>query len=313
MATSSSPEPAQLADLHRLRRFLVVAEMGSLTKAAVVLDTTQSALSLQMGSLERECGDRLFYRTGRGVALTDLGDRLALRARELLRGAELLSQEIRAAAGVAVGEVTIGLLPSISAGLVSLLLREVIAELPLVKLRILEGSNGQLDEWLSEGRLDLAVLYRYGNLLDANEESLCTIDSWLVGPQGDRLTALPEVSFSQLDGLALILPGMPNGLRAAMNLHARRKSIALKVAVEVDSIPTQMGLAAGGFGYAVLGLHAVTAELVGGKLQASRLVGPGIERVVTLATSSRHPETLASKAIATRLRRLVLKILHQAG
>ena len=68
---TSSSEPASLADLFRLKRFLVVAEMGSLTKAAVVLDTTQSALSLQMAALERECGQRLFDRTGRGVALTE--------------------------------------------------------------------------------------------------------------------------------------------------------------------------------------------------------------------------------------------------
>jgi DNA-binding transcriptional LysR family regulator len=310
---TSSSEPASLADLFRLKRFLVVAEMGSLTKAAVVLDTTQSALSLQMAALERDCGQRLFDRTGRGVALTELGNRLAPRARDLLRSAELLTQEIRAAAGVPVGEVVVGLLPSIASALVSVLLREVLRDLPNVRLRILEGSNGQIDEWLSAGRLDVAVLYRYGKALAPHEESLCTIDSWLVGPKGDAVTRSGTVPFKKLHQLPLVLPGMPNGLRAAMNQQAQRLRVELKVAVEVDSIPTQKDLAQGGFGYAVLGRHAVTAELAAGSLQAARIVQPGIARAVTLATSSQNPETLASKAVTATIRRLVIQTMAQAG
>ena len=308
-----SAEPAQLADLQRLRRFLVVADMGSLTKAAVVLDTTQSALSLQMAGLERECGDRLFYRTGRGVALTDLGDRLAPRARDLLRSAQLLAQEMRAAAGVPVGEVTVGLLPSVAATLVPLVLREVLRDLPKVRLRILEGSNGQLDEWLSSGRLDVAVLYRYPKLISSNEESLCTIDSWLVGPAGDRLTQAATVPFKKLHQLPLVLPSLPNGLRAALSQAAQRLQINLNVAVEVDSIPIQKDLAGGGFGYAVLGLHAVSRELENGTLQAARLAQPGIDRTVTLATSTRHPLTLAGKSVTAVLRRLVIQTVAQTA
>jgi DNA-binding transcriptional LysR family regulator len=310
MSKLPAQDPLSVADLPRLKRFLVVAETGSLTKAAVTLNTKQSALSLQMAALERDCGERLFYRTGRGVALTELGARLAPRARDLLRDAEMLTQEIRSAAGVPFGEVTVGLLPSIAHSLVPLLFREVRDKFPNIRLRILEGSNGQLDEWLSGGRLDVALLYRYGKSTSSNEETLSMIDSWLVGRKGDTLTSQKTVPLSQLHKLPLILPSLPNGLRAALDQHAQRKHIELNVAIEVDSIPTQKELAADGFGFAVLGLHAVTIELAAGTLQAARIVQPAIARAVTLATTTRHPGTLAGKAVTAVVRRLVLEVLR---
>ena len=51
------------ANLHKWRAFLAIAELGSLTRAALYLDSNQSLLSRQLNSLERECGARLFNRT----------------------------------------------------------------------------------------------------------------------------------------------------------------------------------------------------------------------------------------------------------
>lgn len=300
-----------MTDLPRLKRFLAVAELKSLTKAALLLGTTQSALSLQMAALERDCGARLFDRTGRGVALTELGTRLVTRAAELLRMAEQLTQEIKGAAGVPVGDVTVGLLPSLSGDLAPQLLGSVLAQFPQIKMRILEGSNGQLDEWLLNGRLDAAVLYRYATSQAPNEETLGQIDSWLIGANGDALTQSKTLAFAKLHQKSLILPSMPNGLRATLNQLAVRKRIELKVLVEVDSIPTQKQLVMGGFGYAILGLHAVTQELASGTLQATRLIQPGIGRTVTLATSNQRPQTLAAKSVLTLLRELTPKLVAQ--
>lgn len=300
-----------ISDLPRLKRFLSVAELGSLTKAAVAQGTTQSVLSLQIASLERDCGGRLFDRTGRGVALTDLGVRLVERAQGLLRMAEQLTQEIRSVAGVPVGEVTVGLLPSLAGNIAPLLLGAVLTKFPHIKLRILEGSNGQIDEWLARGRLDVAVLYRYAASKSIHEETLGHIDSWLVGNKGDELTKTATVPFSKLHQQPLILPSMPNGLRATLNQLVARKRISLNVLVEVDSIPTQKQLVANGFGYAILGLHAITDELASHTLQASRLTQPGIGRTVTLAFSSQHPLTLAAKSVASLLRDLTKQFVSQ--
>src|SRR5207342_1941077 len=78
------------ADLHKWRAFVAIGELGSLTRASLFLDSNQSLLSRQLNALERECGARLFNRTGRGVELSEVGERLFPRVKALLSDAEQL-------------------------------------------------------------------------------------------------------------------------------------------------------------------------------------------------------------------------------
>ena len=64
--------------------FIDAAELGSLSKVAVAYGTSQPHISRQIGELEQECGGRLFQRTGRGVVLTELGQRIAPKVRAWL-------------------------------------------------------------------------------------------------------------------------------------------------------------------------------------------------------------------------------------
>ncbi len=72
-------------DVRQLRYFVGVLEAKSLSKASVLLHVAQPALGVQIGNLERELGAKLLHRHSRGVAPTDVGERLARRARHLLK------------------------------------------------------------------------------------------------------------------------------------------------------------------------------------------------------------------------------------
>src|SRR5215510_5402587 len=63
-------------DLKRLRTFVVVADLGTVSKAALRLRISQSALSRQISDLEHECGFNLFDRIGRRLFLTTRGEQL---------------------------------------------------------------------------------------------------------------------------------------------------------------------------------------------------------------------------------------------
>jgi LysR family nitrogen assimilation transcriptional regulator len=69
--------------------------LGSLTRAALFLDSSQSLLSRHLNALERECNARLFSRTGLGVQLSEVGQRLFPHVKALLCDAEQLELEIR--------------------------------------------------------------------------------------------------------------------------------------------------------------------------------------------------------------------------
>jgi DNA-binding transcriptional LysR family regulator len=293
------------ADLHKWRAFLAIAELGSLTRAAIYLDSNQSLLSRQLNALERECGARLFNRTGRGVELSDVGQRIVAQVRTLLTDAELLETEIRGEAREPAGRVTLGLLPSIGHSLVGRLYAQVRDRLPQVSLKVLEGSSGQVEEWLADARVDIAILYRYGASIPEHEQSLATVDSCLIGAKGDAVTAGAEVQFSALHELPFILPSAPNGLRTALDALARQRHITLAPVIEADSLPLQKSLAADENLYTVLPLHAVWAEVADGRVQAARIVDPPLQRTVSMAMAKSKGPARAVSAVAAQIVQLV--------
>lgn len=293
------------ADLQKWRAFVAIGELGSLTRAALFLDSNQSLLSRQINALERECGLRLFNRTGRGVALSDVGQTLFPQVRSLLEAAEQLEADIRGGVREPTGRVTVASLPSIAHPLVGRLFTELRERHPQVKLKVLEGSSGQVEEWLSDARVDIAILYRYGTAVSEHEQVLATVDSYLVGPPGDRLTAAAEVPFAALDGLPFILPSAPNGLRTALDAVARREHLALAPAIEADSLPLQKSLVAHERLYTVLPLHAVWSEVADGRLQAARVTNPPFQRTVVMAMAKLKGPPRAVTAVAGRIGAIV--------
>ena len=82
--------------------FMDAAELGSLSKVAVAYGTSQPHISRQISELEQECGGRLFQRTGRGVVLTELGQRIAPKVRAWMASTEQLANDVRTSAGMAI-------------------------------------------------------------------------------------------------------------------------------------------------------------------------------------------------------------------
>lgn len=78
----------------QLRAFSAVVRLGSVKEAAAELHVTEAAVSLHIGHLRRELGDKLFNRTASGLAFTPGGLRLASRAAELLGLQDRTIQEV---------------------------------------------------------------------------------------------------------------------------------------------------------------------------------------------------------------------------
>ena len=101
-------EPAPIGrelDLRALRYFVTAAEELHFTRAAARLFIAQQALSRDIGRLERELGTQLFVRTTRRVALTPAGERLLVRARELLALHDATWRELRPTARTYVADL----------------------------------------------------------------------------------------------------------------------------------------------------------------------------------------------------------------
>ena len=288
-------------DLKRWQCFCMVADLGSLSRAAQLLEMAQSALSRQIALLEAECGGTLFHRTGRGVILTELGQMVEPKAKALLGQADRLAQEIREAAGVPSGLVKLGVLPSIGRVLVSTLFEDLRGRFPGIQLHIIEAFTGQLDEYRLSGRIDIAVVNRFGPL-EPLEEPLGTFDNYLVGPAGDPVTSGTTIEFKQLGGLPLVLPGLPSGMRVRMEESGRKAGITLNIVLEVEALSVMKEVVARSGIYTVLPAYAVSREVNAGTLSISRLVRPVMHRVMCLDVTKARPMTLAGKEVAKAIR-----------
>jgi LysR family transcriptional regulator, nitrogen assimilation regulatory protein len=295
--------------------FIDAAELGSLSKVAVACGTSQPYISRQISELERECGGRLFQRTGRGVVLTELGQRIAPKVRAWLASSDQLANDVRTSSGTPIGKVRIGSLPSTAHPLVSTLHKRLKEQYPLIQLAVREGQGAQLETWLEDGSVDLAILYRTSGTPKNADTYLIETSTYLVSAAGDPLTSRPTVRFSALHNLPLVLFCRPSSWRNHLEQISAERGVSLNVALEADSLSLQTHIASEGGIYALLGPYAVAAASKDRRLQSSKLVDPVVTRHIALAMSRHAQLTLACRTVmqitreiaksgAARLRRL---------
>ena len=123
-------------NLKQLEYFVSVAELGSFSKAARALNVAQPALSRQVRALETDLREPLLLRNGRGVALTEAGQRLLDHGNSLLQQVAQVREEMGATRGEPVGRITIALPPSISRQLTLPLIDSFRRELPKARLAV---------------------------------------------------------------------------------------------------------------------------------------------------------------------------------
>jgi len=299
-------------NISSVRLFLEVAEAGSLSKVAARRQTVQSHISRQITDFEAECGGALFRRTGRGVALTELGTRAVARLRPWLQETEQLTQELRSESGLLLGEVRLGIIPSAAHPLTTRLFERLQVEHPGIRLDIAEAQGADLDTLLDSGAVDLAVLFRFHKPSGGEERQLCVAHTYLVSAPGDPLTQEATLNFSRLAGLRLVLPRRPSHWRHALDETARSLGFKLEPVVEADSLTVQKELVARGPGlYSILGPYSVSAELRNGRLQASKLVRPDLSRYIALALPKQGKLSPACRVVANMLQKLVESWGHQ--
>jgi DNA-binding transcriptional LysR family regulator len=277
--------------------FIDAVELGSLSKVALVYGTSQPHVSRQIGELEHECGGRLFQRTGRGVVLTELGQRVAPKVRAWLASTEQLANDIHTTAGKPIGKVRLGILPSAAHPLVSTLYYRIKERYPLVQLSVREGQGAQLETWLDDGNLDLAILFRHSSTPKNGDVYLVETSTYLVSAAGDPLTSRRTIRFSALNNLPLVLFCRPNSWRDRLDQLSAEHGVSLNVAAEADSLSLQTHIVADGGMYALLGPYAIAAASKECRIRSSKVVDPAITRHIALAMSRHGELTLACRAV----------------
>ncbi|MBO9331515.1 hypothetical protein A6B37_04260 [Achromobacter sp. HZ01] len=299
-------------DLKNLRMFTRIAEAGSLTRAAAALGIAQSALSRQLSELEQEFGGRLFFRTGRGVLPTELGESLMPRAQALLLEADQLLEEARAAQRKPAGVVSLGLIPSLSQPLIGMLLTYTQARYPGIRLRVFEGYSGEIEAWLANGKIDIGIYNRYRAASTRMHEVLFETEMKVVTGAGSALAGRRELRLADLAAAPLALPVRPNALRTVLDSLTLRAGIELNVVLEADSgVAIKDAVRRAGL-HSILPAHAVSAEVEAGSLVPLRLTDPSIRQTVLMDLSRQRPATAATRLLYKALPELAREVMAGA-
>ncbi|AXG76772.1 LysR family transcriptional regulator [Streptomyces paludis] len=152
-----------MLNLERLRTLDALARHGSVSGAADGLHVTTSAVSQQLAKLEREVGQRLLTKNGRGVRLTDAGRLLADHAARILSQVEIAQSDIEAQRGAVVGEVRISAFPTAARGLFPQLIRTLREDHPELRVHTREMEPEAGIRSVIRGDLDLAVALDWSN------------------------------------------------------------------------------------------------------------------------------------------------------
>ena len=159
-------------DMTALRSFVATAEAGGVTRAAGLLNLTQSAVSMQLKRLEESLGADLFDRSGRGIALTPQGEQLLGYARRLV---ELNDEAVgRMTSGEFEGEITLGVPHDIVPQFIPPVLKRFAAAYPRMKVNFLSSNTRALLGQYERGEVDMIL---------TTEESC--------GTEGETLTEVP--------------------------------------------------------------------------------------------------------------------------
>ncbi|WP_134678661.1 LysR family transcriptional regulator [Paracoccus ravus] len=152
--------------LRQLALIVAVERCGQLSMAAAMMNITQPAASRLLSDLERIVGAELTRRHSRGISLTAAGERLAARARSMLRDLDIAGREVRDIDRGMVGSVNLGSVTGPSLDLVLPIVRGLEQAEPNLRVRIDVETSDRLAGMLLAGQLDL-YLGRVPDRVDA--------------------------------------------------------------------------------------------------------------------------------------------------
>ena len=312
-------------DLKQIEYFVRVAELGSFTRASVVLDIAQPALSRQVRLLEVELRQNLLVRNGRGATPTEAGRLLLEHGRGILHQVERAREELGRVRGALAGRVAIGLPPSIAKVLTVPLTRAFRVKMPDAALAISEGLTVAMRESLTTGLLDIALLYNTTPSPGIETTALLEEDLFLVqrrpagktDAEADALTRVP-VSLDELTRFPLVIPTRPNSIRMLVESELAARGKRPQISLEIDGVAAILDLVADGAGCAVLPMNAVTTSgkaevfhtrpIQGATADAAADAGEPaaggtrLRSKLFMAVSSQRPATLTQQAMAELIR-----------
>lgn len=284
-------------ELRQLEHFVTVAEERHFTRAAELLQISQSGLSASIRALEHELGTALFLRSTRRVELTEAGRAMLESSIRTLSAAAAAQDAVAAVRGLVRGTLSLGVEQCL--GVVDLpdLLATFRRRHPGVEIRLRNAGSTLLLDDVATGRLDLALLARCGeDPAGVTVTSLFTEPLVVLCHPDNPLAAADSVTFDDLGGQTFVAFQADWAARVLTQRAFAALGRDFRVELEVNDVHTLLDLIGHDLGVAVVPSHFSAKRP--GQLRAVELRGPQPSWEVAVAASAQpSPATTAMLAL----------------
>ena len=239
-------------DIAQIRYFLLATEHLNYTRAAAASGVYSSTISRQIRRIEDNLGVSLFERHRNGLRLTAAGRQFHVRAQQFMFEFGQAVESAARAGRAEVGDLYIGVAPSVLTGPLQKFLQLYRCALPDVEIRCFEGEHASQILALHEHRVDVAV--GYPDL--CSDAGVRVMPLWheplyLALPKEHVLARRRFVTWREFENQNVVVRGWTRPPRAYKEL-ARRLPETMSVIHHLVSSETLLGLVAAGFGFAVV-------------------------------------------------------------
>lgn len=286
--------------IRQLRYFEALARHRHFGRAAEACAISQPALSIQMKELEALLGAPLIERGARQLRLSDLGEALAGRARDILRAVDEIEDMARAAHGPFSGRLRIGVIPTVAPYLLPGLIQRLAGAYPDLDILPRETVTPTLIRDLLDGRLDLAVVALPTSEPTLHEEPLFQEEFVLVRPEADAGQPVPDAE--HLREMRLLLLEEGHCFRDQALSFCNLSASPPRDLMEGSSLATLVQMVGVGIGVTLIPEMAVAVETASAPVSVARLGAPRPTRTIGMVWRKSTPLAPQLARIAERVR-----------
>ena len=268
---------SKVVTLKQLAAFQTVARLGSVSQAAQELHLTQSAVSIQVASIEAAVGAPLLLRTGRGVRLTEAGELLLGYAERVLSLWSEMRDSMDTHLGAFSATLRIGAIATTEYWLPSLLVAFV-SENPKAKIKLITGNREDIVRSLTVQEIDVAVMGNPPDELKAGATRFAKNPMGFMAAPNHPLMAHRRISMAKLAESPLLVRERGSGTRATLTRLFKEAGLQLRIGSELSSTEAIKQMCIAGFGPAYLPMHTCILELKAGLLALLPVPRNPIER-----------------------------------
>ena len=252
-------------DLGQIEAFVQVAQHRSFSKAADALFLTQPSVTARIQSLERDLGEALFERNGRGVRMTEMGGAFLPFARRALKTLQDGRDALEGMRNLDIGTLKLGSALTVSTYVLPKILKKYCAAFPGVEVSVHSGRSEQVLQMVLSDEVHCA-LERTVHHPEIVTTPLYEDDLVLVAAPEHRFARKRTATVEEVGREALILFDKGSSYNALIQGVFRQHGILPKTLMEMDTMEATKKMVEEGMGIALLPKVSTEREIELGRI-----------------------------------------------